>query len=523
MKVSYWLEGIESVSKISGSIILKSQRFKPLQLNMSETYRKSAEDSLDILIIGAGLSGIGAARHLQKHCPSKRWEIVDSRNAVGGTWDLFRYPGVRSDSDMYTLGYNFMPWKERKAIADGADIRSYIERAADEGHIKDNLQLGQRVTTANWVSAEALWHVTLCSSRDGAETTKRARFIYFCSGYYSYTQAHQPEFAGQGDFAGRLIHPQFWPQDLDYSGKKVVVIGSGATAVTLVPEMAKTAAHVTMLQRSPSYVISRPSVDKIALALDKLLPSRWAYAVTRWKNVLMGMYFYSVSKRKPAKVKEYLLGLIRKEMGSSYEVGKHFSPNYGPWDQRVCAVPDSDLFNQIKAGRATIVTDTIERMTGQGILLTSGQEIAADVIVTATGLKLSALGDVAISKDELPYVLSDSMAYKGLMLSDLPNAALAFGYINASWTLRADLTSEYVCRLLNHMDRYSYRVVYPKADPTVAPQAFMSLSSGYVQRSQEQLPKQGDRAPWKVKPSYWADLMLLRWSKLEDGVLQLEK
>ena len=476
---------------------------------------------LDVLIIGAGLSGIGAARHLQKHCPDKRWRIVDARDAIGGTWDLFRYPGVRSDSDMYTLGYNFMPWKERKSIADGATILRYLEKAADAGQIRKKLHLGQRVVAANWVSAEALWHVTL-RSNDGRASTRSAKFIYFCSGYYSYSTAHQPEFAGQGDFKGQIIHPQFWPQDLDYSGKRVVVIGSGATAMTLVPEMAKTAAHVTMLQRSPTYVISRPSVDSIAIALNKVLPSRWAYAITRWKNVLMGMYFYSVSQRKPAAVKAYLLGLVRKVMGENYDVDKHFSPSYGPWDQRVCVVPDSNLFQQIKSGRAEIITDTIERFTSEGIVLSSGQVLPADIIVTATGLKLECLDGVAISLDGAAYAPGQAMAYKGLMLSGLPNAALAFGYINASWTLRADLSSEYLCRLLHHMDRQAYRMVTPKADPSVSAKPFMALSSGYVQRSQAHLPKQGDIAPWRVLPSYLADLMALRWRKLDDGVLRFE-
>ncbi len=481
------------------------------------------EKILDVLIIGAGLSGIGAARHLQKHCPDKRWAIVDARDSIGGTWDFFRYPGVRSDSDMYTLGYNFMPWKERKSIADGADILSYIQRAAHQGQIKEKLHLGQRVMHANWVGAEALWHVTLRANSDGAENIRRAKFVYFCSGYYSYSTAHQPEFAGQGDFVGQIVHPQFWPKDLDYLGKRVVVIGSGATAVTLVPEMAKTASRVTMLQRSPTYVISRPSVDSIAIALEKVLPSHWAYAITRWKNVLMSSFFYSISQRKPAKVKAYLLGLVRKEMGEKYDVEKHFSPSYGPWDQRVCVVPDSDLFHQIKAGRAEIITDTIERFTKEGVLLTSGQALPADIIVTATGLKLECLGSVAISLDGLAYDPSQAMAYKGLMLSGLPNAALAFGYINASWTLRADLTSEYVCRLLHHMDRHGYRAVYPKADPSVAAKPFMALSSGYVQRSQAHLPKQGDMAPWRVLPSYLADLLALRWRKLDDDVLRFEK
>lgn len=475
--------------------------------------------TLDVLIIGAGLSGIGAARHLQMHCPSKRWVIVDARDNIGGTWDLFRYPGVRSDSDMHTLGYSFKPWTARKAIADGPAILRYVNEVAQETGVAQRLRLGERVVAADWRSDEAVWQVRLRRSSDGSESQLRVRFLYFCSGYYSYTEAYQPQFEGQADFAGPIVHPQFWPASLDYVGKRVVVIGSGATAVTLVPEMAKQAAHVVMLQRSPSYVISRPAEDKIALALARVLPSAWAYALTRWKNVLLGMYFYGVSKRSPEAVKKYLLGLVSKELGGKTELTQHFSPRYAPWDQRVCAVPDSDLFHQINAGRASVVTDTIKRFTPSGIKLSSGQELPADIIVTATGLKLNLLGDIALSKDGIPYQANQAMAYKGMMLSELPNAAMAFGYVNASWTLKADLTAQYVCRLLNFMDAKGYAFAYPRHDPAMPERAFMSLSSGYVQRASAILPKQGERKPWRVHQNYLADLLAMRWSRIEDGVM----
>jgi monooxygenase len=468
----------------------------------------------DVLIIGAGLSGIGAARHLQQHCPAQRWAIVEARESIGGTWDLFRYPGVRSD-----LGYNFLPWTERKAIADGPSILRYIRRAADEGGVHSRLHLGQRVIAADWDGAQGLWQARLLGA-DGQERVCSARFLYFCSGYYSYTQAHRPSFEGEQAFAGQIVHPQFWPEDLDYANKRVVIIGSGATAMTLVPEMAKTAAHVVMLQRSPTYVISRPSVDGLAAFFNKLLPDAWAYALTRWKNVLLGMYFYGVSKRRPAAVKRYLLSLIRKEMGPDYEVDRHFSPSYNPWDQRICLVPDADLFRQLKAGRASVVTDSIARFSQRGIVLASDKELEADIIVTATGLSLNVLGDVAVSVNGTRFEPAQAVAYKGLMLSGLPNAFMSFGYVNASWTLRSDLTAGYVCRLLNHMDVKGYRVAMPQADPDVVRQAFMGLSSGYVQRAQAVLPQQGDRDPWQAKRNYVADLFALRFKPLEDGVLK---
>lgn len=479
-------------------------------------------DSLDILIVGAGLSGIGAARHLQAECPSKQWAIVEARDAIGGTWDLFRYPGIRSDSDMHTLGYRFKPWTQRKAIASGPDILRYIHSAADEGGLKSKIRMGQKVSSVNWISSQATWEVSLLHS-DGNTSSLHARFLYFCSGYYSYSQAHQPEFAGQEDFAGAIIHPQFWPEGFAYAGRRVIVVGSGATAVTLVPEMAKTAAHVTMLQRSPSYIISRPSVDKLAALLGKVLPSAWAYAITRWKNVLLGMYFYSLSRRSPLAVKRYLTGLISKELDPGFDTHRHFSPSYDPWDQRVCAVPDSDLFKQINAGQVSVVTDTIDRFTPTGILLKSGQQLEADVIVTATGLKLNLLGDIAISLDGAPFAANEAMTYKGMMLSDLPNAVMAFGYINASWTLKADLTAQYVCRLLKYMDRHGYTIAWPQRETDVPTKPFMSLSSGYVQRASAILPKQSDRAPWRVHQNYLADLMTIRWGRVNDRVMQFRK
>ncbi len=475
---------------------------------------------LDVLIVGAGLSGIGAARHLQAQCPNLSWAIVEARQSLGGTWDLFRYPGVRSDSDMHTLGYSFKPWAQRKAIADGASILCYIQETANEGGILPKIRFGLKVKQAHWSSAQACWQIELQKQPSGESVTIRASFLYLCSGYYSYAQAYQPAFEGQEDFKGRWIHPQFWPKDLDYAGKNIVVIGSGATAVTLVPEMAKTAAHVTMLQRSPSYVIARPSEDMLANGLAKLLPSRWAYALTRWKNVLLGMYFYSLSQRSPAMVKRYLMMLAAKALGPSFDTAKHFSPSYRPWDQRVCAVPDGDLFTQIRNGKASVVTDTIERITPQGILLKSGQELAADVIVCATGLQLNVLGDIDFSVDGKAFVPGQSIAYKGMMLSGLPNAALAFGYTNASWTLRADLIAGYVCRLLIHMQKHGYKKAWAEHDASLKTSPFMGLTSGYVARSQAALPKQGDRKPWQVHQNYLADLITIRYGRIDDGVLQ---
>jgi len=485
-----------------------------------ETDTETDAPVLDVLIVGAGLSGIGAARHLQTRCPGKTWAILEGRDAIGGTWDLFRYPGIRSDSDMYTLGYNFKPWLARKAIADGPSILRYIQSTADEAGITRNIRFGHAVRSASWSTQDACWTVEAWQKAAGKPVTIKARFLYLCSGYYSYAQGHQPHFEGQGDFKGALVYPQFWPEDLDCRDKQVVVIGSGATAVTLVPEMAKTAAHVTMLQRSPSYVVSRPAEDKIALGLNKILPGALAYALTRWKNVLMGMYFYRVSRRRPAAVKRYLVNLAAKELGPQYDVVKHFTPRYNPWDQRVCAVPDGDLFAQIRQGKASVVTDTIDRLTPHGIRLSSGQELPADIIVASTGLQLNVLGDIAVTVDGKAFTPGDAVTYKGMMLSNLPNLVMAFGYTNASWTLKADLTAGYVCRLLKHMDTHGYKRAVPQLDHAIATQPFLGFTSGYVQRAQALLPKQGDRKPWQVHQNYLADLMTIRWSRLADGVMR---
>jgi cyclohexanone monooxygenase len=475
---------------------------------------------LDVLIVGAGLSGIGAARHLQQRCPDKRYQIVEARTAIGGTWDLFRYPGVRSDSDMFTLGYRFRPWTDPQAIAGGASILRYIRETAEEAGIVPKILFGHVVRAAEWSSADASWTVRGERKADGTAVQWRARFLFVCSGYYSYAEGHRPEFAGESDFGGPLVSPQFWPEGLDVAGKRVVVIGSGATAVTLVPALAATAAHVTMLQRSPTYVVTRPAHDRIAKVLLHVLPARLAYALVRWKNVLIGTYYYRLARRRPKQVKERLVAMAAAQVGPGCDAHTHFSPRYNPWDQRVCLVPDGDLFAAIRAGHASVVTDTIERLSADGIRLRSGATLPADVVVVATGLKLNLLGDIALTIDGVPCRANDAMAYKGMMLSDVPNLALCFGYTNASWTLKADLTAAYVCRLLRHMDRRGATIVVPRRDPTVGAAPFLSFTSGYVQRAVDRLPKQGTRKPWQVRQSYIHDMLAIRYSRIDDGVLR---
>lgn len=477
---------------------------------------------LDVLIIGAGLSGIGAARHLQALCPGKRWAILEARDALGGTWDLFRYPGVRSDSDMYTLGYAFKPWTERKAIADGATILRYLREAADEADITPRIQFGQAVRAARWSTEEAAWTIEVEAIKTGERRQLRARFLYLCCGYYSYAEGHQPVFSGQESFQGELVYPQFWPADLDYAGKRVVVIGSGATAATLVPEMAKKAAHVTMLQRSPTYMVARPSDDAVALWLYRHLPRSLAYDLTRWKNVLAGMFFYRLLRRWPLRAKQRLVKLATKALGPDFDVSKHFTPRYNPWDQRICALPDGDLFKQIKTGRASVVTDQIARLSANGIELAGGESLPADVIVSATGLKLNVLGDIELTVDGAAFDPSKALTYKGMMLSDLPNCVMTYGYTNASWTLKADLTASYVCRLLNFMERHQYAVALPKGDPGEVRLPFLGFTSGYVQRSIDALPKQGRNWPWRVHQNYLADLFSIRWSRIDDGVMRFK-
>jgi len=470
----------------------------------------------DVIVVGAGLSGIGAAYHLQTRCPDRSYMILEGRKAIGGTWDLFRYPGIRSDSDMHTLGYNFRPWTKAKSIADGPSIREYVEETARDNGIDRHIRYGHHVLRADWSTPNARWTVET-RTEDGSIQRFTCNFLFMCSGYYDYAQGYTPDFPGVAEFAGRVVHPQFWPDDLDYAGKKVVVIGSGATAVTLVPEMAKTAANVTMLQRSPTYVVSRPGEDAIANWLRAKLPAKAAYGITRWKNVLLGMMFYRMTRKRPEKVKQKLLGMVREHLGPDYDIATHFTPRYNPWDQRLCLVPDADLFETIKAGKATVVTDTIDRFTDRGIRLTSGKTLDADVVVTATGLRMQLLSDVAFSVDGAKRDLSKTLLYKGMMYSDVPNLASSFGYTNASWTLKADLTSMYVCRMLNVMAKRKLRQATPRIGATAMDEEpFLDFSSGYVQRAIHALPKQGSRKPWKLNQNYALDIMALKFGSVDD-------
>ncbi|WP_342708947.1 NAD(P)/FAD-dependent oxidoreductase [Bradyrhizobium sp. B124] len=475
----------------------------------------------DVLIVGAGLSGIGAAYHLQANCPDRSYAILEGRDCIGGTWDLFRYPGIRSDSDMYTLGYSFRPWTEPKAIADGPSILNYVRETARMYGIDKNIRFNHRVVRADWSSADSQWTVEV--ERGPEKTIERltCSFLFMCSGYYKYEHGYTPDFPGIADFAGRVVHPQKWTDDIDYAGKNVVVIGSGATAVTLVPEMAKTAAHVTMLQRSPTYVVARPDEDKVANWLRARLPAKLAYGLTRWKNVLFGMYFYRLCKRDPERVKKLILGGVRHALGPDYDVATHFTPSYNPWDQRLCLVPNGDLFQSLRSGGSSVVTDQIETFTRGGIKLKSGNVLDADVVVTATGLDLQVLGGLEIKVDGVPVDLSKTMNYKGLMYSGVPNLAAAFGYTNASWTLKCDLTCEYVCRMLNHMKANGYAQVTPRRnDPTVAELPWVDFSSGYIQRAAARFPKQGSRRPWRLYQNYALDIMTLRFGSLKDEAIE---
>jgi monooxygenase len=476
-------------------------------------------EHFDVLVVGAGLSGIGAGYHLQANCPNRSYIILEGREAMGGTWDLFRYPGIRSDSDMYTLGYAFKPWKAAKAIADGPSIREYVRETAAEYGIDRHIRYRHMVKRASWSSAEARWTVEAEVGPEKTLARFTCNFLFMCSGYYDYAEGYRPEWSGEERFKGRIVHPQFWPEDLDYRGKRVVVIGSGATAVTLVPEMAKDAAHVVMLQRSPTYVVSRPAEDAIAEWLKRRLPPMLAYRLVRWKNVLFGMFFFNMARKRPAKVKQRLLDMVREHLGPDYDVETHFTPRYNPWDQRLCLVPDADLFDSIKAGRASVVTDHIETFTETGLRLRSGQELEADIIVTATGLKLQLLSGVEFTIDGAHADLSKTMSYKGMMYSDVPNLASSFGYTNASWTLKADLTCEYVCRLLNHMERTGTTIAVPRRDPTVEELPWLDFSSGYVQRALDKLPRQGARKPWRLYQNYALDLVTLRYGAVDDGTM----
>jgi cation diffusion facilitator CzcD-associated flavoprotein CzcO len=492
-------------------------------MTLQETSITAKPEHIDVLIIGAGISGVGAGYHLKANSPGKSFAILEGRETMGGTWDLFKYPGIRSDSDMYTLGYSFRPWTDPKAIADGPSILKYVKDTAREHGIDKHIRFSHKVISANWSTPDALWHIKAERGPLKEPVNFTANFLFMCGGYYNYDEAFTPDFEGREDFKGEVIHPQFWPEDMDYSGKKVVVIGSGATAMTLVPSMTDKAAHVTMLQRTPTYVVSRPGTDAFANFMRKYLPGKLAYGITRWKNVLMGMYFYRMCMKQPAKVKDYLLGMVREELGEE-EVNKHFTPTYKPWDQRVCLVPDSDLYEALKSGKASVVTDHIDRFTQDGIKLKSGETLDADIIVTATGLKLQVWNGLDVSVDGKLMTASDTMAYKGFMYSGIPNMASSFGYTNASWTLKCDLTCEYVCRLLNHMDAKGLDQATPSfTEGDVEVEPWLDLKSGYVQRAMESFPKQGSRTPWKLHQNYAKDLVMLRFGSLHDDGMVFSK
>jgi cation diffusion facilitator CzcD-associated flavoprotein CzcO len=478
----------------------------------------SGAEHVDVLIVGAGISGIDAAYHLQKRCPGKSYLILEARTRIGGTWDLFRYPGIRSDSDMYTLGFPFRPWAGEKAIVDGAAIRAYVEDTAREFGIDEHIRFGCRVTAADWSSAGARWTVTV--DEGGAVRTVSCGFLFLASGYYDYAGGYRPAWPGEDAFTGRIVHPQHWPEDLEVAGKRVVVIGSGATAVTLVPALAEAGAQVTMLQRTPSYVVARPSRDALAKGMQRLLPLGLADGLTRWKNVLLGNYFFSLARRKPERARATILRMAAESLPEGYDVERHFAPAYKVWDQRLCLVPDGDLFAAIGAGAVEVVTDTIETFTPAGLRLASGRELPADVVVTATGLVVRLLGGIAVAVDGAPVSAAERLLYKGMMLSDVPNFALAFGYVNASWTLKADLTSRYLCRLLRHMDRAGFAIATPRPGAGEERRPMLEFTSGYVQRAAALLPGQGARAPWRVHQNYLKDVAAMRFGTIADAAME---
>ncbi|MGD9997563.1 MAG: flavin-containing monooxygenase [Ilumatobacteraceae bacterium] len=484
-------------------------------------------EHVDVLVIGAGISGIGAGYHLQTMCPDRTYLILEGRHDIGGTWDLFRYPGVRSDSDMHTLGYSFKPWTAAKAIADGPAILEYLRETVAEHGIDRHIRFHHRATSAEWSTDDARWTVHVHRSDSGEDSTFTCNFLFMCAGYYSYRGGYKPDIPGLDRFGGQVIHPQEWPADYDDAGKRVVVIGSGATAMTLVPAIARTAAHVTMLQRSPTYVVSAPSIDPIAKVLRKALPDSLAYRATRWKNIRFQQFFYNRTRTRPDKVKAKLLSMARKELGPDYDVERHFTPAYNPWDQRLCLVPDSDLFEAIRSGTASVVTDHIATVDETGIQLESGERLDADIIVTATGLNLVRLGEMEIVVDGDPVDFSETWSYKGMAYSDVPNLVSSFGYINASWTLRADLTCEYVCRLLNHMRDTGTLQCTPRLRPSdrdmPARPWIENFSSGYMQRAMHLFPKQGDREPWINPQDYAADRKMFRKGPVDDGVMQFTR
>jgi cation diffusion facilitator CzcD-associated flavoprotein CzcO len=501
-------------------------RFAGFQLSERRRQRKTqsmsatqSAEHFNVLVVGAGLSGIDAGYRLQTQCPDKSFAILEARDAVGGTWDLFRFPGIRSDSSMHTLGFPFRPWRGEKAIVDGTSIRNYISETAALYGIDRRIRFGQRAVRASWSSEYARWTV-----ETGAGGRFSANFLYMCSGYYDYAGGYMPDFPGTDRFRGRIVHPQKWPEDLDYAGQRIVVIGSGATAVTLIPALAREAAHVSMLQRSPSYIVSRPAKDRLSYWMHRRMPAGLADGLARWLDVLVGSAGYILARRRPEMVRRALMDAIRRDLGPGYDVETDFAPPYNPWDQRVCLTPDGELFAAMREGKVSVATDTIESFTETGIRLKSGRELAVDIIVPATGLVVKLMGGTEIVVDGVRADPAEKLVYKGMMLSDVPNLALAFGYINASWTLKCDLTARAVCRLLNYMDRRDYAFCTPRqGDTTIAREPMLNFTSGYVRRAEGILPHQGSKAPWRVHQNYLLDMLVMRFGRVEDGVLEFAK
>lgn len=478
----------------------------------------------DILIIGAGISGIGAAFYMKRDCPQKSFAILESRHAIGGTWDLFRYPGIRSDSDLYTFGYEFKPWKSESAIADGSQILSYIRETARENDIDRSICFHSKVVAANWNSDTKRWLLTVRHSETGRERTVSAGWVFCASGYCDYDQGYSPKFPGTETFKGQLIHPQFWPENLDYNGKRIVVVGSGATAVTLIPSMTDRAEHITMLQRTPSYVVTLPTVDPAAEKIKKLFDPKLAYRLIRRKNVILSRLMWLFCQKFPKLARKLIISGIRKQLPPDFDVDTHFNPPYNPWDQRLCTVPDGDLFKAISAGKASVVTDSIVRFTEEGIRLKSGRELPADIIVTATGLNLKMLGGMQIHIDGKATNLSEKVAYKGMMLNDVPNFSFAIGYTNSSWTLKVGLLCEHVCKLINYMDEHGYDVCYPVLpEEKFVTRPLLDFGAGYVQRSIANLPRQGPSVPWLTSMNYLSDVKLLREASIEDSCLRFQE
>lgn len=477
----------------------------------------------DVLIIGAGISGISASYHIQTYCSGKTFAILEARDNIGGTWDLFKYPGIRSDSDMYTLGFSFRPWTDPKAIADGPSIMKYLKETVEDYDLGKHMHFGHKVLNASWSSETATWTLEVEVS-GGERTTYSCGFFFLCGGYYRYDGGFTPEFEGRDRFQGQVIHPQEWPEELDYTGKKMVIIGSGATAITLVPSLAEKAEHVTMLQRTPTYIISAPAEDKMANFFNKYLPTKLAYSLTRWKKITLGRLFYWYCKKWPERAAKLVKSGMDKEIGNIYDVEKDFNPPYYPWDQRLCLAPDSDFFNALQSKKASVLTDHIESFTEKGIQLKSGQHLDADIIVTATGLNLAYICGIDLVVDGEAINAGDTVTYKGMMFSDIPNMAMAFGYTNASWTLKCDLTCKYVTRLLNHMDKHGYAYCVPRQNnPDLALEPFVDFTSSYFKRHLDNLPKQGSELPWKLKQNYFADRKMIGKGKLEDGVMEFVK